>query len=89
MIGFGELCRYKARAQEKRDDGLPWRWYTGVWLGIDPRTGQYIFFDTSFGTVRYARTMMRLPNVQKWSSEKVSAVCVTPWASYAGREPEV
>ena len=90
MVGFAEHCRYKVRAQEKRDDGLPWRWYTGIFVGIDLQTGQYIFYDTSEkGGIRHARTLMRLLDPQKWSADLTAKVHVTPWAPYVERALEV
>ena len=45
LLGFGELCRYKKRANEKGIASSGSNWSTGIWLGIDSRTGQYILFD--------------------------------------------
>ena len=89
LIGFGEFCRYKLRSQEKPKNGLPWKWHMGIWLGVDRLTSQYMFWDNVSGSIRYARTFMRLPDVQKWSSEKLSQVRATPWTVYAEKEPEV
>ena len=88
MAGIGEVVRYKARAQEKHGiAGSGWRWSTAVWLGIDFKTNQYILFDQNFG-IRMARTMMRLPDEQKFSAERVD---VTPQSMHhrEPREPQV
>ena len=33
LAGFGELCSYKARLQERGIGRTAWKWSTGVWLG--------------------------------------------------------
>ena len=49
LLPFGEMCRYKCRSQEKGIGAVAWRWSTGVWLGIERRTGQYMMYDRSMG----------------------------------------
>ena len=49
LLAFGELCRYKCRAQEGGIAGTKWRFSTGTWLGLDKRTGQYIVHDKAMG----------------------------------------
>ena len=49
LLAFGELCRYKCRAQEGGIAGTKWRFSIGVWLGVDKRTGQYIVYDGTMG----------------------------------------
>ena len=48
---FGEFCRYKCRSQEKGIGAGAWRWSTGVWLGVERRTGQYMVYDCSIGAL--------------------------------------
>ena len=55
---FGELVRYKCRAQE----GGIWgpegpRFSQGIWLGFDRHTGQNIVFDADLWGIRHARTL--------------------------------
>ena len=49
MLAFGELCRYKCRAQEGGIAGTRWRFSTGIWLGLDRRTNQYVIYDRAMG----------------------------------------
>ena len=49
-------------------------------------TGQYITFDEE---VVYARSVMRIPDCQKWNMESVSKVNVFPWDQHQKRQPEV
>ena len=66
LAHMGEVVRYKGRAQELHGiAGSGWHWSTGIWLGVDHKTNQYILFDQTFG-IRMSRTMMRLPDSQKF-----------------------
>ena len=42
MLAFGEVCRYKYRSKEGGIAGTRWRCSTGVWLGVERRTGQFV-----------------------------------------------
>ena len=88
LIQFGEVTRYKCRSQEKgiADSGL--RFGMGVWLGIDERTGQHIIYDSNHG-IRHARTLLRLPDAQKFESERAAAVSVTPWSTSPVAKPGI
>ena len=89
LVEFGEACRYKCRAKEHGIAGHPWRFSVGVWLGVDKRTGQHIVYDRDMGGIRYARTVMALPEPQRWSLDKVQQVAVTPWSLHTATESEV
>ena len=89
LIPFGELCRYKSRSKEGTIAGLPAKWSTGVWLGLERRTGQYTIYDIELKAVRHARTILRLPEPQKWSIGDVQGIAVTPWSIHEPTGPEV
>ena len=60
LMTFGEMCRLKVRNQEPTSvhpDGR--RWHSGVFVGIDRRTGQYIIYSDD--QVRLAKTVVRDP----------------------------
>ena len=67
MYGLGEFVRFKCRSHEGRIPGSDDRWSTGLWLGIDLKTGQNILYDCGEPgeQIRHARTVMRLPDPQK------------------------
>ena len=67
LIPFGEMCRYKARSHEQGIAQSTWKWSTGVWMGIERRTGQYIVYDKAHGGIRTARMILRMPEPQQWS----------------------
>ena len=85
---FGEVCRFKVRSQEPTSthpDGH--RWHSGVFVGIDRRTGQYMIY--SDGKVRLARTVVRVPEADKWCKESLAGVRCTPWDLHVPRETEI
>ena len=89
LLGFGEVCRYRKRAQEKGIGSSTSTWSTGVWLGLDRKTGQYIVFDKQLGGIRHARTVMPMPQSQQWSIERLQEIDITPWAKFEGPAPVV
>ena len=87
LLGFGELCRYKMRSQEKGIGVTAWRFSTGVWLGLERNTKQYAVYDKKLGGIRHARTIVPMPSPQQWSLERVQKVDVTPGAIHQGPPP--
>ena len=66
LMSFGEMCHFKNRSTEPLGgiaDGR--RFHTGVFIGIDRRTGQYMLY--SDGDVKLARTVTRVPEIDKWN----------------------
>ena len=64
-------------------------WSGAVYLGRENHSGQHILFDSKTETVAYARTVMRLPNVQKWNKDAMAAVRITPWNLHEAAKPDV
>ena len=89
LITFGELCRYKTRAHEGGIGPSQWRWSTGIWLGIEPRTSQYVLYDHQQQNIKHARTIMTMPSPSQWSKEKIEQVSVTPWSMHERQVPEM
>ena len=58
-------------------------------LGRESKQGQHVLYDGKTESVAYARTLMRLPNVQKWNKESIAAVRVTPWSLHEAPKPDV
>ena len=85
---IGEVTRYKCRAQEGSIGNSQFKWGIGVWLGIDGRTGQHILFDASQGGIQYARTLMRMPDAQKFDLDKIASVTATPWSIHETAQQE-
>ena len=78
MIEFGECCRHKLNKNDLKDAGtLAARWSTGIFLGICTMTGRYLIWDGN--TCVAARTVVRLPDVQKWDMTKIAAIAQRPW----------
>ena len=51
------------------------RFHAGNFMGIDRRTGQYMFHDGS--EVKPARTILRVPGADKWDKEALVKVGCT------------
>ena len=80
---FGEIVRYKLRNKDSLANGtLAARWSKGVFIGMCSTTGQYIMFDDE---VVYARSVMIIPDCQKWNMEAVSKVNVFPWEQHQNK----
>ena len=60
---------------------------TGHWLGVDPKTGQYVLWDG--GVIRMCRTITRLPDDDKWKQSSLAQLSATPWSIHEAKPPEV
>ena len=58
-----------------------------MFVGIDKRTGQYMVH--SGDGVKLSRTVVRVPEANKWDKELLSGVRATPWDLHRPRDPEV
>ena len=88
LLGFGELCRFKNRSQEPMAniaDGR--RVHSGVFLGVDRRTGQYMLWDGE--ALKLARSVFRVPTADKWDKDALAKVSATPYSLHAPKEVEV
>ena len=88
LLRFGETCSYKLRSQEpipSAGDGR--KWHEGTFVGVDQRTGQYMIDDS--GVIKFARTIMRMPEPDKFNKTELARVAVTPWDMHVPREMEV
>ena len=63
------------------------RFHTGIFVGIDQRTGQYMLYSDD--SIKLARTVVRVPNVEKWNRESLSAVKATPLSLRVPKDMEV
>ena len=48
-----------------------------------------MMYDNNMGGVRYAQTLLRLPEPQKWSIDDIKNVLTTPRAIHESEGPEV
>ena len=87
LICFGEKCRFKNRAKEQNEDEH--RFHQGIFLGLCPLTGQYILHDVEKAKVKYARTIMPLPDEHKWNMTNIESIRATPYDEHAGIPGEV
>ena len=68
---------------------MQWTWSIGIWLCVDHRNGQYIFYDPEQRSIKYAWTFMRVPDVEKWSVVKLQSMDAIPWSAHTTEEPDV
>ena len=87
LIGFGECCNYKFNS--KAPVGESERWNLGIYVGRDKLNGQHILFNPVTSDICKARTIMRLPNAQKWCKDSVAKVTKTPFQLHVDLGPEV
>ena len=87
LLLFAESCRYKARSQEPLRGRE--RWSQCIYVGREREHGQHILYDVALKSVVHARTVMRLPNAQKWSKDDIAAVKATPASIHESRKPDV
>ena len=87
LMDLGEFSRYKNRAQESfANVSNGSRFHSGVFVGIDSRTGQYMIYDDG---IKLARTVTRVPELEKWSKALLSDIQMTPYSLHVPKEPEV
>ena len=72
VIEFGEVVYAKPLKKPIRKRSLKSRATLGVWLGIDGRTGEYRVALKDGGPVVRIRTIIRVPDSDKWSSDSNS-----------------
>ena len=65
------------------------RWSQGVYIGRDRMTGQHILFDYEKMEVCKARTILRVPNSQKWCKVSVAKLTATPFQLHVDETPGV
>ena len=87
LLSFGEVCSFKVRSQEPLGSVDNRRFHQGIFIGVDRRTGQYMLYSDD--EVRLARTVVRVPEKEKWDKDRIAAVKVTPLSMHAPREAEV
>ena len=87
LLAFGEACSFKNRMLEPVSSTGGRRFHKGVFIGIDRRTGQYMVY--SDGQVKLSRTVMRLPDDNKFDKDILAGIAVTPWSLHETRKPEV
>ena len=72
VIEFGEVVYAKPLKKPIRKRSLKSRATLGVWLGIDGRTGEHRVALKDGGPVVRIRTIIRVPDSDKWSSDSNS-----------------
>ena len=58
-------------------------------MGREREHGQHVLYDVAANSVVQARTIMTLPNAQKWSKDDIAAMQATPANLHESRKPDV
>ena len=58
------------------------KWHTGTFVGVDQRTGQYMIHDS--GNIKFARTIMRMPEPEKFNKEELAKIAVPACTTRGG-----
>ena len=88
LMRFGKTCRYKNRSHEPLSANSDCRrFHIGTFVGIDLRTGQYMLHGDE--GIKFARTIVRLLEANKFDKAELSKVASTPWDLHKPREAEV
>ena len=90
ILGIGETVMYKLPTKGPRsqpDGNMGTKWHQGVFLGFSRESNQYIL-GTEDG-LAYSRAMTRCPQPDRWSSDVLANLRVTPWSVRDVKEPEV
>ena len=88
FMTFGEQCRYKMRSPESfsaSGDGR--RFHVGTQVGVDRRTRQYMIH--SGDGILYVRTVLRLPEPNKWNKDELAKIRATPGSLHVPKDTEV
>ena len=89
LVDVGEVTRYGCRSQENGIGQSGFDCGIGIWLGVDPRTGQHFVFDLSQNGTRHARTLVRRPDVQKLDRDRIAAISSAPWSIHQAANPQM
>ena len=88
LMHFGEFGRFKNRAQESLANiASGSRFHSSVFVVVDSRTGQYMV--CSDDAIKLARTVARVPELEKWDKDMLSSIKLTPFNIHTPKEPEV
>ena len=87
LLQFGEFCRYRCRAQEPVHGGH--KWSAAIYLGRERHQDQHVPYDDKLEKAVFARTVMRVPNAEKWRADAVAAVSALPWSLHEPLKPDV
>ena len=88
LLGFAEVCRYKIDPKEvQKNATMAARWTTGVFIGMCKMTGRYLVWNDV--SVIAARSILRMPDVQKWNKDRVDAIAMRPYQLHKPVEPRV
>ena len=81
VIGFGEkvLWKFSVQGLDQKIEKINTRWGYGLFLGVRPTSGKLIVADQETESIKYTRTVRRVPLKERWSSDNLQGVAHVPW----------
>ena len=63
-------------------------WVQGIYLGRERKAGQHELYDEDLKTGAHSRTVMRMPDPQKWSGGRFAAISMIPNVLHVAKDQE-
>ena len=78
-LEFGETVMWKHNGTTAKFEKINARWSRGLFVGVKVASNEVIVVDESSKAVKYVRTVRRVPEEQRWSSDNLAWVQSVPW----------
>ena len=89
IAAFAEIAMFKRDMKGPREDergNVSSNFQHGIYIGFDRRTSAHKFLTLDGGgRIMTSRHLMRVPDPERWSREKIEAVTLMPWEQLFGR----
>ena len=82
LCEFGEKVNYMPLKTDAPRSSFAERYKTGIWLGINERNSE-VYIGTKEGTVVGSRSIIRIPEADRWDKQLVEGIKGTPWNLHA------
>ena len=77
-IVFAEKVLWKHSAGRRMEKINP-RWGYGLFLGVRPTSNEITVVDEDSKKIRYARTIRRIPEGERWHMDNLAWISAAPW----------
>ena len=80
-VEFGEkvLWKFPVQGLDQKMEKINARWGYGLFLGVKSTSGELIVADQETKSIKYTRTVRRVPLRDRWSSDNLQWVATVPW----------
>ena len=87
-LEFGEKVLWKHNGGGAKLDKISARWGHGLFIGLKVTSNELIVVDQETKTVKFTRTVRRVPEEERWQVENLTWVRVVPWNLGPGDKEE-